>query len=38
VSRTLKGLRVAGIVEITPGLVRVANPSRLAAIVRAYVT
>jgi CRP-like cAMP-binding protein len=38
VSRTLKGLRVAGIVEITPGLVRVVDPKRLAAIVRAYVT
>ena len=38
VTRTLKGLRVAGIVEITPGLVRVVDAKRLAAIVRAYVT
>jgi len=37
VSRALGGLRVAGIVETAPGVVRFVNPIRLAAIVRAIV-
>jgi CRP-like cAMP-binding protein len=37
VSRTLKGLRLAGIVETSPGRTRVLNPVRLAAIARAFV-
>ena len=37
VSRALSGLRDAGIVETAPGLVRVIEPVRLAAIVRAFV-
>lgn len=37
VSRALSGLREAGIIETTPGLVRVIEPVRLAAIVRAFV-
>ncbi|MEA2627981.1 MAG: Crp-like helix-turn-helix domain, partial [Chloroflexota bacterium] len=37
VSRTLKGLRLAGIVETAPGRTRVLNPVRLAAIARAFV-
>jgi CRP-like cAMP-binding protein len=37
VSRTLKGLRLAGIVEIAPGRTRVIDPHRLAAIARAFV-
>jgi CRP/FNR family cyclic AMP-dependent transcriptional regulator len=36
-SRALKDLRVAGIVETAPGLVRVLEPARLAAIVDAFV-
>jgi CRP-like cAMP-binding protein len=37
VSRTLKGLRLAGIVETAPGRTRALNPVRLAAIARAFV-
>ncbi|HEX7264652.1 MAG TPA: Crp/Fnr family transcriptional regulator [Candidatus Dormibacteraeota bacterium] len=37
VSRTLKGLRAVGIIETAPGLVRVLDPIRLEAIVRAFV-
>ncbi len=37
VSRTLKGLRAAGIVETAPGLTRVLDPIRLADSVRTYV-
>ncbi len=37
VSRTLKRLRSLGIVETAPGLVRVVDPERLAATVRAFV-
>jgi CRP/FNR family transcriptional regulator, anaerobic regulatory protein len=37
VSRALRDLRSAGIVETVPGLVRVIDPVRLAAIVRAFV-
>ena len=37
VSRALKDLRVAGIVETAPGMIRVVEPMRLAAIVRAFV-
>lgn len=36
-SRALADLRMAGIVETAPGVVRVLNPQRLAAIVRAFV-
>jgi CRP/FNR family transcriptional regulator, cyclic AMP receptor protein len=36
VSRALKGLRAAGIVETAPGLTRVLDPIRLANIVRTY--
>jgi CRP-like cAMP-binding protein len=36
VSRALKGLRAAGIVDTAPGLVRVKDPEGLAAIVRAF--
>jgi CRP/FNR family transcriptional regulator, cyclic AMP receptor protein len=36
-SRALRDLRVAGIVETAPGVVRVLNPTRLAGIVRAFV-
>ena len=36
VSRALKDLRVAGIVETLPGVVRVSDPRRLAAIVRGF--
>jgi CRP/FNR family transcriptional regulator, cyclic AMP receptor protein len=37
VSRALRDLRVARIVETAPGMVRVIDPLRLAAIVRAFV-
>ena len=37
VSRALGGLRGEGIVETAPGVVRVVEPMRLAAIVRAFV-
>jgi CRP/FNR family transcriptional regulator len=37
VSRALSGLRVARIIETAPGLVRVLDPMRLAAIVRSFV-
>jgi hypothetical protein len=37
VGRSLKGLRSGGIVEGAPGLTRVLDPVRLAAIVRAFV-
>ncbi len=37
VSRALRDLRVAKIVETAPGMVRVIDPIRLAAIVRAFV-
>jgi len=37
VSRALRDLRAAGIVETTPGMVRVIDPLRLAGIVRAFV-
>jgi CRP/FNR family transcriptional regulator len=37
VSRALRDLRVARIVETAPGMVRVIDPIRLAAIVRAFV-
>jgi CRP-like cAMP-binding protein len=37
VSRALRDLRVARIVETAPGVVRVVQPLRLAAIVRAFV-
>jgi CRP/FNR family transcriptional regulator len=37
VSRALKGLRAAGIVESAPRVTRVLNPARLATIVRAFV-
>jgi CRP-like cAMP-binding protein len=37
VSRALRDLRVARIVETAPGMVRVIEPMRLAAIVRAFV-
>jgi CRP-like cAMP-binding protein len=37
VSRTLSGLRAARIIETAPGLVRVLEPIRLAAIVRSFV-
>jgi CRP-like cAMP-binding protein len=36
VSRALKDLRVAGIVETIPGVVRVHDPGRLAGIVRGF--
>jgi CRP/FNR family cyclic AMP-dependent transcriptional regulator len=36
VSRVLKDLRVAGIVETLPGMVRVIDPARLAGIVRGF--
>jgi len=36
-SRALKDLRAEGIVETAPGLIRVLDPERLAAIVRAFV-
>ena len=36
VSRTLKELRAAGIVETAPGMVRVTDPVRLSAIVRGF--
>ena len=36
-SRALKDLRAEGIVETAPGLIRVLDPDRLAAIVRAFV-
>jgi len=38
VSRTLKELRAAGVVETAPGRTRVLDPTGLASIVRAYVT
>jgi CRP-like cAMP-binding protein len=38
VSRTLRQLRSLGIVETTPGFVRLLDPERLAATVRAFVT
>jgi CRP-like cAMP-binding protein len=37
VSRALRDLRIARIVETAPGMVRVIDPMRLAAIVRAFV-
>jgi CRP-like cAMP-binding protein len=37
VGRSLKELRSAGIVETAPGLTRVLDPARLAALVRAFV-
>jgi CRP-like cAMP-binding protein len=37
VSRALRDLRVGGIVETAPGMVRVIDPMRLAAIVRSFV-
>jgi DNA-binding transcriptional ArsR family regulator len=37
VSRTLKGLRSAGIVETAPRITRVLDPARLAAIAQAFV-
>jgi CRP-like cAMP-binding protein len=37
VSRALRDLRVARIVETAPGIVRVIDPMRMAAIVRAFV-
>jgi CRP/FNR family cyclic AMP-dependent transcriptional regulator len=36
-SRALRDLRAEGIVETAPGLIRVLDPDRLAAIVRAFV-
>jgi len=36
-SRALRDLRVAGIVETAPGVVRILDPERLVAIVRAFV-
>ena len=36
-SRALRELRVQGIVETAPGVIRVLDPTRLAAIVRAFV-
>jgi CRP/FNR family transcriptional regulator len=36
-SRALRDLRAEGIVETAPGLIRVLDPARLAAIVRAFV-
>jgi CRP-like cAMP-binding protein len=36
-SRAMRELRAAGIVETAPGLIRVLDPARLAAIVRAFV-
>jgi CRP/FNR family transcriptional regulator, cyclic AMP receptor protein len=36
-SRALRELRVEGIVETAPGVIRVLDPTRLAAIVRAFV-
>jgi CRP-like cAMP-binding protein len=37
VSRTVRDLRAAGIVETAPGMVRVIEPIRLSAIVRGFV-
>jgi CRP-like cAMP-binding protein len=37
VSRTVRDLRAAGIVETAPGMVRVIEPTRLSAIVRGFV-
>jgi len=37
VSRTVRDLRAVGIVETTPGMVRVIEPVRLSAIVRGFV-
>jgi CRP/FNR family transcriptional regulator len=37
VSRTIRDLRAAGIVETAPGLVRVIDPLRLSAIIRGFV-
>jgi hypothetical protein len=37
VSRALRDLRAAGIVEGAPGMVRVIDPIHLATIVRAFV-
>ncbi len=36
VSRTIKGFRAAGVVETAPGVIRIAEPMRLAGIVRAF--
>jgi hypothetical protein len=36
-SRALRDLRAEGIVETAPGLIRVLDPERLAAIVRTFV-
>jgi len=36
-SRALRDLRAEGIVETAPGVIRVLDPARLAAIVRAFV-
>ena len=37
VSRTLRDLRAAGIIETAPGMVRVIDPVRLSAIIRGFV-
>jgi CRP/FNR family cyclic AMP-dependent transcriptional regulator len=37
VSRAMKGFRAAGIIDTSPGLVRIVEPVRLAATVRAFV-
>jgi CRP/FNR family transcriptional regulator len=37
VSRTIRDLRAAGIVETAPGMVRVIDPLRLSAIIRGFV-
>ncbi len=36
VSRAMKGLRAAGIIKTTPGMVRVVDPVRLSDTVRAF--
>jgi CRP/FNR family transcriptional regulator len=36
-SRALRGLRMEGIVETAPGIIRVLDPARLASIVRPFV-
>jgi CRP/FNR family transcriptional regulator len=37
VSRTVRDLRVAGIIETAPGMVRVIEPVRMSAIIRGFV-
>jgi CRP/FNR family cyclic AMP-dependent transcriptional regulator len=37
VSRAMKGFRVAGIIDTSPGVIRIVDPVRLAATVRAFV-